>query len=371
MGKYVVEQINTAAWSADTTLRTELDDEGLVTQIDFTAEVTPSASLAGTNQPDGLFRTIQNMTITGAPQNYFDLPTLDGGSGGTLLHYLNMIDGYGPGHGPGAITAPQMLYVPQTWVFHCGVKPFLASGRENPFDLTAFIPAWDTHLVAMWRTNGNDTLDDVTTISSAVGRFTVYRLTGSPEYIRSAMAQQGIRGYPEGAMGMIPAWSNAIVSPTSTTTSFTNGFVEYLPTGGYIHRIGMLAQNETADRPLRAADEATEVQLWATRSNEALYSARTALQLSRLPYGSNLEADDAANDFQNGAPVGVYQLDLKQLAGPTVPFGDLYGYNLINAGPNEVRLGFIFRTNASGDDVLVLHERLQPWMPRHGRLVRE
>ena len=51
MRKMSISQTTSATWGADSTISTDLERTGLVTRIDFTVEVTPSASLDGAN-PD-------------------------------------------------------------------------------------------------------------------------------------------------------------------------------------------------------------------------------------------------------------------------------------------------------------------------------
>ena len=73
--KRSLTQVSTAAWAASTTVSTDLERVGVVTRIQFTNEITPSATLTGaTISPDSGFRPVQNMRILGALKTYFTLP---------------------------------------------------------------------------------------------------------------------------------------------------------------------------------------------------------------------------------------------------------------------------------------------------------
>mgnify|MGYP001588478626 CR=1 FL=1 len=222
MRKITVEQTDTATWAADTTIRTAIEREGLLTHVDFIADITPSASLDGTNQPDALFRMVQNIRIQGGSQVYVNLPADDGALGGSLLHYKSMYDGYSLGHSDGGITAPQITSVPMVFPIHFGSRPKDMYGRDNPYDMTCFIPAGnESQLNAEWITSGNDVLDDITTVTSAVGRFVLHRLIGTEAELKAEMRRQNVNLPQEpGITGMYPVWSAVVHANAATTTDF-------------------------------------------------------------------------------------------------------------------------------------------------------
>jgi len=365
-------QPTVATWAASTLLSTALERIGVLTRIDVTSEITPSATLTGANQPDGLFRPLQNLNIRGSPSIYTDLPSLVEGQGGTLLHYLNKADRHGLGHPDGAVTAPSLTFTTVNHVIHCGTRPRSRSGADNPFDMSAFIPAsLESSLTAEWRTTPNTVMDDTVTISSAVQRYTLHRLLGTDAEIRAEIAQQKMeegwaypswvdsQGRAQAPTGMMPAWQANVTSPTATTTSFETLTID-LPHGNFVRRIAILAQDATATRALRAEDELTELAIVSRiAGNERLLQIRTQYLNMHLEYGSNLEADDAALDFGNHVPKGIYIIPLHQYV--SNPAWKEYGLNMRAAARGDMTIGTIINTNASGDDLLTLFEVYQPY----------
>ena len=60
MDKIPLTQTPTGAWAASSTIRTNLERQGLITRIESTFELTPSATLAGAVQPGGPLRSYLN-----------------------------------------------------------------------------------------------------------------------------------------------------------------------------------------------------------------------------------------------------------------------------------------------------------------------
>lgn len=348
-------QTDIGAWAANSGgINVALERNGLLTRLDVTAEITPSGALAAANQPDGLFRVIQNTTIRGGSQTYATLPAANPCGGGVLLHYMNRLDFRMAGHGPSSITAPNRTYNPITFRYHFGSRPRTLFGTDNPFDLTAFIPSVkESGLNFIIVTSGNDVMDDVTTISSGTYRFTQHIVQGTDGEIREEMAAQGVQ-YPGMApMGMVPAWSSELFSHTATASDYATE--RDVPTGAYLKRIAIIEQDDTATRAIRAADQVTAVQLRLPLQSEALVRTFVDALQNSLDWGSNLQADSAAGNFQNSAPVGLIFMDLR-------PHGNFdYGLNLMPPIQNgQVKLGFTISTYTSGDASLILYERLQP-----------
>lgn len=362
------EQVANGAWAADATIEIDLTRVGLITRLDMTNEITPSATLTAANQPDGLFRTVGNMRIRGGSHVYFTLPAVDGGQGGTLLHYLNRIDGHGIGHADGAIAAPTRTFTFMNFVYHCGSRVRDQFGRDNPFDLSAFVPASaESQLVAEWTTYGNDVLDDTVTISSSVMRFTISRVMGSEQEIRGEMQRQGIIT-PPGAQGMVPA-NSAVVHPNGSTTSdFDAEQINIVP-GAYLKRISWLSQDATADRPIRAGDQVTDVAIKVPKTSEELYRSGVEMMTAHMEYGTNLTVNSGALesaatekfgvDFNAAAPLGIGNLDLRPRAHTLL--GKDYGFDLRNHETGDFVLGLLITTRAAGDDTLTLFERYAPY----------
>ena len=367
MRKLSIRQTGSATYVADSVVATDIERMGLLTRIDMVIEITPSATLTEANQPDGLNRVLQNMRILGGSHTYFTLPSVDGGQGGTLLHYMNRQDGFGLGHADGAVAAPTRTFTIMKFTLHCGSRPKDLYGRDNPFDLTAFIPAGDeSQLRAEWVTSGNDVMDDTVTVGATTMRFILHRVVGTEDEIRQEIAEQRVVT-PPGWTGRVASWS-AVVTATGGTTSDFNVETNDLVTGGFIKRIGILAQDATADRPLRAGDEVTEIAILSVPTSETLYQVTAEALTAALEGGDQLTvnsggAESAATekfdvDFNQSAPLGVYLIDLRPSAQDAL--GRDYGWDLRAMQTGDLRLGYIITTRAAGDDRLVLFERYIP-----------
>lgn len=349
-------QTDTGAWAADSPgINIALEKNGILTELEMTAEITPSATLDGANQPDGLFRVFQNTTIRGGTGGtYVTLPAEDTCPGGILLHYLNRLDYRMAGHPLALITAPRRTYTPITYVYHFGSRPRTPWGYPNHHDMSAFIPANKEtgNLSYIIVTSSNDVMDDTITISSGTYRFTLYIIQGTEGDIQEEIAAQGVR-YPAAAPhGMIPQWQAENYPHTGTFSDYA--YSRDVPLGGWLKRISILEKDATSDRSLRAADEVTGVALELSGLSNNLIRQFGDGFFNRLDFGSNSQADDAAPDFQAHAPHGMYFMDLRPYMGG---WSD-YGLNLgapLQAG--NLKLKFTISTYASGDASLLLYER--------------
>ena len=169
-----------------------------------------------------------------------------------------------PENGPGGLSRnrirPQLTFTGVNFVLHAGSRPRDQFGRDNPFDLSAYIPAdSESQLRIEWTTSGNDILDDSVTISSGVMRFILHRVIGTDAEIRAEMAKQGVVLPAEpGVVGMVPAWSAVVHANAGTTTDFF-AETEDVVVGAFLKRISLLCQDSTVDRTLRAQDEVTRI----------------------------------------------------------------------------------------------------------------
>ena len=366
MRKMSVTQTDNATWAPDSTIATDIERVGLITRIDVTVEVTPSATLSGANQTDGLWRLIQNLRIVGGAHTYFNLPADDGAHGGTLLHYMNVHDGHGVGHEEGGVTAPSAAYVPVNFVYHCGTRPRDMYGRDNPFDLTAFLPATqESQLRAEWIVSGNDVMDDTVTISSAVAQFTLHRLLGTEAELKAEMARQAIvLPSGPGITGMVPSWAVLNHANGAAAADFSEEVDVQL--GAFLKRIALLSQDATGDRPVRAGDQLTEIALKMPETNERLIQVNVEHLTGHMGIGTILAENggiattDAPNgDFGGHAAQGIYFLDLRAYA--ESPVGRDYGLDLRRLQTGALKLGFTIDNYAAGDDTLIIFERYQPW----------
>lgn len=371
--KESIQQTTTGAWAASGTVTVLLDRIGLVTRYDLINRITPSATLA-TNQPDGLFRPFRNIQILAGGFTYFALPDDAGGFGATLLHYLNLIDKLGVGHrGQGAIVAPQQTYVPVKLTFHAGVRPKRRDGVDNPFDLTAFVPSGiESSPQVTWTTGATLLMDDAVTTTSAVLNVKAHRVLGSTGEIQQEMANQGvedilqmIRSGAEGilanpaATGLVPAWAGQIQSPTAVATNYSLLLDAQL--GGFLKRVSFIAQDDTADRPVRSSDELTQINLRIPEKGITIIQTDSESIGTEGPMGDVLGVD-GVTDFGGACPTGIYPIDLRPY-GPTT-LEQIVGYDMRGRQTGYAQWGQTIGANATGDDIGALSERLLVYLGR-------
>lgn len=356
-----IRQTTTLTWAASTAPAMDLDGVGLVTRYEMNVQLTPSATLVAANQPDGLFRPVQNLAIVAGGTQYVGLPSEAGGEGGVLLHILNVVDRLGRGHPGVGVTAPQLSYTPVRFVIHCGVRPQRKDNIDNPFDLSAFIPASQVAgLQLTWTTPGNAVMDDVVTLSSAILVVTANRVLGTEAEIMAEMAAQGIYDIlPPGAKGMVPSWVGTLQSPTTTWAAY--GLEVDAVLGGFLKRYTCVTQDATGTRPIRASDELTQLALKLNDEGYDLLRVDTENLSGALPAIEQQGADDAV-PFGGAVAQGVYVVDLR-------PFGRngselAYGRDLRGKPVGSVKWAQTVGTNAAGDDYLSLSERYIPWNER-------
>lgn len=355
-----VTQTASGTWVTDSTIETDIERVGVITRIDATVELIPSATLDGANQEDGLFRLVQNLTVRGSSGTYMTLPADDSAQGGNLLHQLNIVDGHGVGHEDGIIVAPRSLYIPVNFVLHPGSRPRNVWGGDNPYDLSAIIPAHaEGQLTASWKVSGNDVVDDTVTITSAIMRYTISRVTGTHDEIVRERNAQGVR-LPDvpGITAMIPAWSAQVFAISGTSADFDAQKVDVIG-GGWLKRVTVLAQDAVATVANRASDEIVEIRIRNVNQSEDLLRVNVEAITAHLPAASNLEADDAGPTFNLSSALGVYPIDLRPMTN-SGGSGQDYGFNMNGVAKGEMELGFVVRTNAAGDDALILWERNLP-----------
>ena len=364
--KESVQQTTTGTWAASTTVTVLLDRIGLVTQYDLLHRLTPSATFLGANQPDGLYRPFQNIQIVAGGLTYCALPSDAGGEGGVLQHMLNQLDGLGIGYPSGAITAPDLTYVPIKLSFHAGVRPTKRDGGINLFDLTGFIPAGiESSPQVTWTTNGNAVIDDAVTLTSGVLTITAHRVLGSTSEIQQEMAVQGVldilglvQSGAEGilpnpnATGFIPSWLGQVQSPIATASDYSLELDMVL--GGFLKRVTFLAQDATGTRPARAEDELTSLRLSIPERGLTIFQFDTEVKSGMLPLGTQLGVDDVVA-YGGASAKGFYPYDLRAY-GPTT-LEQIMGYDTRGRQTGYAKWGQTLGTNASGDDILVLTER--------------
>lgn len=373
--KETIQQTTTGTYAASSTITVLLDRIGLVTRYEAHLELTPSATLLGDNQPDALWRPFRSLSFQAGGFTYMTMPDEAGGHGGTLLHHLNRMDGFGAGYVHQLILGPsQAFYVPRL-VFHCGVRPWRRSGDSNPFDLTAFLPAGiESSPQVVWLTTATTVMDDTVTIGATTLRITAHRVLGTTADIMEEMAKQGVdqliqmvRQGHQGILpdpditGFVPAWTGQVEAPAATATNYSSE--QDLQLGGFIKRVTYLAQDATATRPIRADDEITQLRLTIPEKGVTIFQSDSERLSDVLLPGSFLVAADVASFGTQAAPGGIYPVDLRPF-GPT-DVEQVYGLDTRGRQTGYGKLGRTLGTNAAGDDLFNLTERVLTY---NGRL---
>ena len=375
--KESIQQTIAGVWTAAGSVTVLLDRIGLVARYEAAFQLTSGAptTMLGANQPDALWRPFRSLSWQAGGFTYMTMPDEEGGHGGTLLHHLNRLDGFGSGYVHQLVAAPsQVPYVPRL-VFHAGVRPWKRNGDPNPFDLTAFIPAGiESSPQMVWLTTSNAVMDDTITIGSGTMFITAHRILGTTADIMEEMAKQGvnqiiemIRQGHEGILpdaditGLVPSWTGQVESPAATASNY--GSEQDMQLGGFIKRVTYLAQDATGTRPVRADDEITQLRLTIPEKGVTIVQM-DAEQLSvRLAPGSFLVADEGLGLGVQAAPGGIYPLDLRPY-GPT-DVEQVLGLDTRGRQTGYAKLGRTLLTNTSGDDLLNLTERILTY---NGRL---
>lgn len=354
MLKVIQTQTKKLTWAASTDVQEDISASGAITRIVLKANINGSATVAGAIQPDGLWRVIQNLKITGSGgKNYLGM---SGEQMGRLLHLLNSYDF------PMVAPLHDILSDPTYAIFilHFGSRPQDMFGRDNPFDLSAFIPAWDeTELKLTWTTTANDVVDDTVTLASGDMEATIYEVLGTEAEIREEMIRQGVGLYPAGGGGLLPMG----LVPVSSTKAYAHD-ADYsdlssehnVPTGAYMRRIVLLVQDDTGTRPVRADDEVTRVGIKLPVGNRRLVD----LDWRTLVYSQGraqdlMVADDGVTGAVMATAAGFGIIDLRQFGDPDL------GLNLLPYKGGDVKLGMTIANYASGDDTMIFYDQLEPY----------
>lgn len=349
----VATKVNTLAWAASSNQTMQLSNSGFITQLDLLCSVTLSATAAADLATFGLWRFVQNLTVQGGSGKvYF---SMSGVQMGVLLHALNLYDYPGK-------TFREIVGTTQKFLFrmHFGTRPRDSYGRENPYDLTSAIPAMDeTTVNLIWGTTGDDVMDDTITISSGTMEVIEYRaLPVNPAQESSVKYLKNAAGNPVASKLMIPVSSSESYDPGATKSN--NSGVRYVPSGNWVKRIGIAAQDDTAVGsfgPLFVSDQLTYLALKYNKANVPIVDNLdvAALQLSESKF-DGMEVVDTPNVQSPWAPAGLYVLDLRQV-GDSPDFGiDARTY-----GSNDLQLGLTIGSYAAGEVEQIFYEQYQPY----------
>lgn len=336
-------QTPTWTWAASSTVSQDIVASGAITRIVLEVSLTSSGSNAAAIQEDGMWRAIQALTLKGnGGVNYF---SMGDEQIGRMLHLLNMRDGLIAGVGHGAIaTTNSFIYV-----LHFGSRPVDEHGRDNPFDLSAFIPAMDDNGLKLdWLTTANSVVDDTNTISSGTMYATIYQVLGTKAEIRREMMRQGVR------QAMVPSSSYMSYAHSANFSDVSKEFD--VPCGAYLRRIAVMVQDDTATRPLRADDEVTHLALKLPVGNQRVfYDGFPAMVYQQGKCQATLVDDNATTGGALAVGPGFAVMDLREQGNPD------YGLNLQGYTVGAVKLGATIANYASGDDSFYWFDQVRPY----------
>lgn len=330
---------DTLTYSAGNDVQIDLPTDGMITRIEAELYLTASGAAAAALSTVGLWRAIQNLKIQGGGgKSYFGMT---GTQMGILLHYLNLVDF--PGTCWREIVATSQ-YV--AWRLHFGSRPRDIWGRDNPFDLTAAIPAVDeTNLKFTWTCcASDDTIDDTLTVSSGTMRVTVYEVL-----------PPGRGQYPPNWTRMIPVSSSESYDPGATKSDLSGE--RDVPTGNYVRRIAIMALDATAgssNGPLLKDDQMTEVGLKLVKENRRLIEVRAKQLELQNPILDGMQVIDTPNTMSPHNPTGgLYLLDLRQY-----DHAD-YGLDCTRMTTGDVKLGMTIGAYSSAEKEHIWYDQIQ------------
>lgn len=349
MKKIKKTEIGSLTYSASTQQTADVPRDGVITRIDCEVQVTPSATMVGANLPMGIWHVIDTLRLVGGGgKQYVGL-----GSGellGRIIHALNQSDfPEKPFVGARNLTAPNTTYVPVVFRLHFGSRPRDMYGRDNPFDLSAFIPAHrESSLKMEWGCPANSVMDGTVTISAATMKMTVYQILGTSQEIRDEIARQGLD--PDSPM--TPVSSTESYNHTGTISDLGKQFD--IPMGNFLRRIAIMAEDATAV-PVLAMDEITRVGLLLPQSGERIIDVDfSSLVTGQMPGGTMQLADEGASvDTYVQNQNGIAILDLRPHG-----FRD-YGMDTRLLKNGDVKLGVTIGSYASGDKSYIHYDQLE------------
>ena len=333
--------VDTLAWAASSDVQADLPVEGAITRITIDYYLTVTGCLAtDTNAEFAQWKPIQNLKVEGGGGKQYVGAV--GTQMGRLLHFLNQKDF------PGAMFQKAMTTntIFGSVILHFGSRPRDMFGRDNPFDLTAFVPAMDeSNLKLTWTTTqAADVCDTVVDISAGVMVVTVHEVLGLPNMD-----------------GMVPVSSTEVYAHTANKSDLSAQFD--VPTGSYLRRIAILQQDDTAigsGGPLVSSDEIGKVGLLLPKENRRLVEIdwEAFVQENGIPREQTITAAGAVTKPPEKVVAGFGVIDLRKYGNPD------YGFDLRNYATGDVKLGLTIEEYASGDDTIIFYDTLQPYKGR-------
>jgi hypothetical protein len=337
-------QTPTLTWAASSIVSQDIIASGAITRMHLRIAVVPSATMvADQDIPEGVWRIIQTLNLRGnGGVTYLSFGDMQISR---MIHLLNRHDGLLKGAGHHALAAANSY----EYILHFGSHPFDQFGRENPWDMSAFIPGFeDTGLKLEWGTTANSVMDSVITLASAVMTVTLFQVLGTKGEILSEMHRQGVR------QPMVPC-STYISYPH--VGNYSNVSKEFdIPAGAYIRRIAIMAQSDSATVPVRADDEITEVAIKLPVGNQRVFfDDMPSLSIQQGVLQDNYVADLAVTGGALCSAPGFAVVDLRQQADPD------YGLDLRTFKTGDLKLGVTVAAYTAGDDSFYWFDQLRPY----------
>lgn len=349
MRKIKKTEVGTLTYSASTVQNADVPRDGVITRIDLEVQVTPSATLVSANLPMGIWHIIDTLRLVGGGGKQY----VGMGSGellGRMIHGLNQYDFPAiPFVGARDIAAPNTTFVPVVFRLHFGSRPHDNYGRDNPFDLSAFVPAHrESSLKMEWGCPANSVVDGTVTVSSATMKMTVYQILGTNQEILDEMVRQGL----DPSMPLSPVSSVESYAHTGTISDLGKQFD--VPMGNFLRRIAIMAEDATSV-PLLAMDEITRVGLILPQSGERIVDVDfSSLVTGQMPGGAMLLADEGGTtDTYLQSQKGIGIIDLRQHG-----WRD-HGMDTRALKNGDVKLGVTINTYSSGDKSYVHYDQLE------------
>ena len=327
----------TFTWAASTDVSVDLPTEGLITRVDFELYITAGGAVSAEMATYGLFRAIEAFKIMGGGgKNYF---SMSGKQMGMLWHYLNLIDF------PGSVWR-DVVATSQYIKLRChfGSRPRDIYGRDNPFDLTVAIPAMDeTNLQAIWTTTpAADIIDGVQDISSATMRVTVHEVLG------------GEKAWSR----MVPVSSSYTLNPQGTRSGL--GVKLDVPTGAFVRRIALMAQDDTAltaQGRLCVDNQIEEIALQIPKFGLEPLNLRTRQLSLQNPLFDGMQTEDVPNTQAPWAVEGFYMLDLRKYDHRDYGLDTTRHTNLRNG---DVKLAMTIGSYAATEREYIWYDQVEP-----------
>ena len=333
--------VDTLTWAASSDVQVDLPKEGAITRIVIDYYLTTTAILAAdSNTEFAQWKPIQNLKIEGGGGKQYVGAV--GNQMGRLLHFLNQKDF------PGAMFQKAMTTdtIFGSVILHFGSRPRDMYGRDNPFDLTAFVPAKDeSSLKLTWTTTqASDVCDTTVDISAGVMTVTAYEVLGLPNMD-----------------GMVPVSNTESYAHTADKSDLSAQF--NAPTGLFLRRIAIMQQDDTnlaSGGPLLSSDEIGKVGILLPKENRRLVEIdwEALIQECGIPREQTISAAGAVTKPPEKVVGGFGVIDLRKYGNPD------YGFDLRNYSPGDVKLGLTIENYASGDDTIIFYDTIQPYKGR-------